>query len=1037
MMKGPIRSQQLGFGAACLLLSITVSRSATQDKVERPAPALPPAATQPVDFVKDIQPILASHCVQCHGPKNPMGDLRLDSRRGLEGGLSGRSIIPGKSAESLLVKMIAGQVEGKRMPMAGDPLSDGQIGLIRAWVDQGAAWPEDSTKAGGPDGKHWAYVQTVRPALPEVHKKTWPRNAIDNSVLARLEKEGLGPSPEADRARLIRRLSLDLIGLPPSVAEVDAFIADEKPDAYERVVERLLASPHYGERWARHWLDLARYADSHGYESDPLRSMWRYRDWVIEAFNQNMPFDQFTIEQLAGDMLPNATLAQKIASGFHRNTMINMEGGVDAEETRVEGVVDRTNTTATVWLGSTLACAQCHNHKYDPFTQKDYYRFFAFFNNTVDGQERNEKPEIEAPTPEQLTQRESVRSEIAKLESLLATQTPQLDESQKTWEGQADARAVEWTVLKPSGLLSSGGAALRLLPDGSILSEGPNPENDAYTIVTQTDLKTITGLRVEVMPDSSLPAHGPGRNDDGSFVLTRLEVQVSPKQAPQTIQPLVWKRAVAGQTAPDYSVESLVSNKGAGWSIGTHKDSASATVAAVLEAGEPAGFEQGTAVTITLGHRSKKKTANLGRFRLSVTSSRNPVSLPDSIRTVLRLPAERRNAEQETELASYYRSLAPELEDTRTQIARLRESEPRFPKAMVMQERAEPRATHIHIRGSFLNKGEQVTAAVPALFPSLPSDEPANRLALARWLVSERNPLAARVTINRIWEQYFGQGLVATSEDFGTQGDAPSHPELLDWLAAEFVAKKWDLKVMHRLIVTSSTYRQASKVSPELHQRDPYNRLLARGPRFRLEAETIRDVALKASGLMSVTIGGRSVFPPQPEGIWTQHYSEEKWVPSAGQAKHRRGLYTFWRRTSPYPAFFTFDAPSREYCTGRRPRTNTPLQALTALNDPAFFEAAQHLALRMVKEAGPKPEARASRGVRLCMGRQPEAGEAAQLVSFWKQQAARFSQGSHSKEALQLAADLPWPEGVPVWEAAAWTVVANVLLNLDETITKE
>ncbi len=966
-----------------------------------------------------------------------MGDLRLDSRKGLEGGGSGNSIIFGKSAESLLVKMIAGQIEGKRMPMAGDPLSEGQIGLIRAWIDQGAAWPEDSTKTAEQDRKHWAYVQPARPALPAVKKKAWPRNPIDTFVLAKLEKEGLNPSPEADRARLIRRLSLDLVGLPPSVEEVDAFLEDKRPDAYERVVERLLASPHYGERWARHWLDLARYADSHGYESDPLRSMWRYRDWVIEAFNQNMPFDQFTIEQLAGDMLPGATLAQKIASGFHRNTMINMEGGVDAEETRVESVIDRTNTTATVWLGSTLACAQCHNHKYDPFTQKDYYRFFAFFNNTVDGQERDEKPEIEAPTPEQLAQRKAVRSEIAEMESILARQTPQLDESQKTWEGQADARAVEWTVIKPSGLLSSGGATLRLLPDGSILAEGPNPENDVYSIVAQTDLKSVTGLRIQVLPDTSLPAGGPGRNSDGSFILNRIDMQAAARGTPQTVQPVVLDRAVAEQTAADYNVDSLLTGKGTGWSVGLAKDHAPAAASVFFEVKDSAGFEQGTAVVITLGHRSKKKAANLGRFRLAVTSSKEPVSLPDSIRAVLAIPADGRTAEQQSRLAAYYRSVAPELEDTRRRIARLQESEPTFPKTMVMQERAEPRATHVHIRGSFLNKGEQVTAAVPATFAPLPGDESANRLALARWLVSERNPLVARVTMNRVWERYFGRGLVATSEDFGTQGDPPSHPELLDWLATEFVEKKWDLKAMHRLVVTSAAYRQSSKVSSELYQRDPYNLLLARGPRFRLEAETIRDVALKASGLLSATIGGPSVFPPQPEGIWTQHYSEEKWVASLEEDRHRRGLYTFWRRTSPYPTFFTFDAPSREYCTVRRPRTNTPLQALTTLNDAAFFEAAQHLALRMVKEAGPKPQARATLGFRQCLGRPPQGGEAERLVAFWKQQASRFSQGSHGKEVLQLVGDLPWPAGVPVWEAAAWTMVANVLLNLDETITKE
>jgi len=967
-----------------------------------------------------------------------MGGLRLDSSKALAGGLSGKVILPGKSAESLLVKMIGGQIEGKRMPMTGDPLTEEQVGLIRRWIDDGAAWPEDSAAAAGQDHKHWAYVPPGRPSLPEVRNSSWVRNPIDLFVLSRLEKEGLHPSPETDRTRLIRRLSLDLIGLPPSIEEVDAFVADKNPDAHDKLVDRLLASPHYGERWARHWLDLARYADSHGYESDPLRSMWKYRDWVIDAFNRNLPFDQFTIEQLAGDMLPNATLDQKIASGFHRNTMINMEGGVDPEETRTETVVDRTNTTATIWLGSTLACAQCHNHKYDPLSQKDYYRFFAFFNNTVDGQERNEKPEIEALTPAESAKRDAIRADIAKLESVLATQTPELDEAQHAWERQVEARPVEWKVLEPTGALSAGGATLKALPDGSIRVEGPNPENDSYTLVAQTDLKTITGIRLDVIADANLPGNGPGRESDGSFVLSRIEAQVSPKGAPQTVQPLTWTQATAERSAPTFGVESLVGKaSNSGWSIGQTESEKLDQVSAFFEAGDGAGFEQGTAINITLSNRSKKKTANLGRFRLWVTSSKNPVSLPDSVRAILALTPERRSTDQQSQLAAYYRSIAPQLGDVRKRIADLRSSEPKAVKTMAMEERKEPRATHILVRGSFLNQGEPVTAGVPALFPALPDGQPANRLSLARWLVSERNPLTARVTVNRIWQQLFGRGLVATSEDFGTQGEPPSHPELLDWLANELVAKRWDAKAIQRLMVTSATYRQSSLVTPELIERDADNRLLARGPRFRLEAEAVRDVALKASGLLSHKIGGPSVFPHQPEGIWTQHYSQEKWTPSQGEDRYRRGIYTFWRRTSPYPTFFTFDAPSREYCTARRSRTNTPLQALTTLNDPTFFEAAQHLALRVVKEAGPDPKARMVRGFRLCLARQPRPAELKQLLSYWTQQADRFKQGVNAREALNLVGDLPWPEGIPVWEGAAWTVVANVLLNLDEAITKQ
>jgi hypothetical protein len=597
---------------------------------------------------------------------------------------------------------------------------------------------------------------------------------------------------------------------------------------------------------------------------------------------------------------------------------------------------------------------------------------------------------------------------------------------------------VEWVALQPTGALSAGGAALKVLADGSILVDGPNPENDSYTIVAQTALKAIAGMRIDVISDSSLPGKGPGRDSDGTFVLSQIGAQVSPKGAPRTIQPVTWIRAAAEQTAPGFNVESLLENKAnLGWSIDKAKRDAHVHISAIFEASSGTGFEQGTALTITLANRSKKKAANLGRFRLWVTASAKPVSLPDSVRSILAMTPSQRSADQRVQLSSYYRSVAPQLEGVRKRVADLRNSEPKAVKTMAMQERKDPRATHILVRGSFLNKGERVTSGVPALFPSLPEGQPANRLGLARWLVSERNPLAARVTVNRLWEQIFGRGLVATSEDFGTQGEPPSHPELLDWLATELVARRWDVKAMQRLMVSSATYRQSSAVTPALNQRDPDNRLLARGPRFRLEAEAIRDIALKASGLLSSKIGGPSVFPPQPEGIWTQHYSQEKWTPSPGEDRYRRGLYTFWRRTSPYPTFFTFDAPSRESCTARRPRTNTPLQALTTLNDPAFFEAAQHLALRIVKEGGPDLTTRMVRGFRLCLARQPQATELRHFLAYWTQQADRFKQGSNAKEALSLVGDLKWPEGVPVWEEAAWTVVANVLLNLDETITKQ
>jgi len=700
---------------------------------------------------------------------------------------------------------------------------------------------------------HWAYVKPVRPELPKVKNSRWPRNPIDAFILARLDKEKLKPSPEADRATLIRRLSLDLTGLPPTIAEVDAFMADTRKDAYEMLVERLLASPHYGEKWARQWLDLARYADTHGYEKDPRRSMWPFRDWVINAFNRDLPFNEFTIEQIAGDMLPKATQEQKVASGFHRNTMYNTEGGVDREQSRVETIVDRVNTTATVWLGSTLACAQCHTHKYDPFTLKEYYQFFAFFNNA-------DEPEMELSSAVQRERQDKLKSEITRLEAELKKQTTELTAAQTAWEQKE--------------------------------------------IADKTELS----------------------------------------------------------------------------------------------------------------------------------------KLPAKIGEVLTVEPGKRNEKQKKALFDYFRSIVPELKVVRDQLALSRKQEQSLkqdiPTTLVMKERDQPRETHVLARGNFLNPGDQVMPAVPAILPPLPAGEPANRLTLARWLVSPENPLTARVTINRVWEQYFGHGLVETVEDFGTQGERPTHPELLDWLATEFVRQGWSFKAMHRLIVTSATYRQSSRATPALIERDPYNRLLARGPRFRVPAETVRDVALEVSGLLSPKIGGPSVFPYQPDGIWTQIYSGDKWEISKGGDKYRRGLYTFWRRTSPYPAFMSFDAPSRELICTRRPRSNTPLQALTTLNDPSFVEAAEGLARRMMKETQGDAAGRIEYGFRLCVSRAPRPNELKRLMALYEEELAQFKQDKNAAEKMATS-ELGKPaENISLAELAAWTVVANVLLNLDETITK-
>ena len=1080
----------------CCLIVWAAARPARAG--EDPPPSvvqLPPAAAKEIDFARDIKPIFAARCYACHGPKEARGGLQLHRRSDAEeGGDNGPVIAPGKAADSRLLRYVAHLDEGYEMPPEGDPLSAEQLGLLRAWIEQGAKWPPaaDVAVAGS---EHWAYRKPQRLEPPTVKATTWPRNAIDHFVLSRLEREGLSPSPEADRATLLRRVSLDLIGLPPTIEEVDAFVADTRADAYEQAVERLLASPHYGERWARLWLDLARYADTHGFEKDPLRTMWRYRDWVIDALNRDMPFDQFTIEQIAGDLLPEATLSQKIASGFHRNTMYNTEGGVDREEARVATIVDRVNTTATVWLGSTLTCAQCHTHKYDPFRQKEYYQFFAFFNSV-------DEPEIDAPTPAQAEELAAFRAAVGKLEAVLARQTPELDAAQQAWERDlANNQSRPWTALAPASWLSTGGAAFTRLGDNSLLASELNPANDSYTVVLHTDAKGITGLRLEVLPDASLPHAGLGRHDDGSFVLSHFEVKAAPRGTPQAAQAVALAAASADYTQPSYAVASVIGDKpGSGWAIDAHKDGFRVPRTAVFETKEDVGHESGTSLIVTLRHDSKFPRANIGRFRISVTTAPRPVrmpTLPDAVRKLLAIAVAERTDPQRVEMSAYYRTIAPALDGVRKQLAELRKREPKIPKALVMQERAKPRETHVNIRGNFLSPGRKVGPGVPSVLPPLPTGQPANRLALARWLVNAENPLTARVAVNRIWEPLFGTGLVATSEDFGTQGEPPSHPELLDYLATELIRQKWSMKAIDRLIVTSATYRQASRVTPELVERDPRNRLLARGPRARVEAEMIRDIALAASGLLSRKIGGASVFPSQPEGIWTQNYSSDKWSTSAGEDRHRRGLYTFWRRTSPYPAFMSFDAPSREFCSVRRSRTNTPLQALTTLNDPAFIECAQALAGRMLNEAPPTTatagptgaadeatganrakgevsaaEARAAYGFRLCLARQPKPAELHPLVALYQRELEHYRRDMPAAAALagivapaagsvapatgivapaagSVAANAGGGEPASdnntvktrehgaAAELAAWTVVANVLLNLDATITKE
>ncbi len=845
--------------------------------------ALTLGADAKVDFKTDVQPILAKHCHECHGDKKQKSGLRLDRKAAaFQGGDSGKpSLRPGKPSESPLVQRLTTQNPDEVMPPKGDRLTDAQVTLLRQWIEEGADWPDDGVAS---EVKHWAYLKPVRPVVPAIHTRlTQGRlNPIDSFVLERLQQEKLEPSPEADRTTLIRRVSLDLTGLPPTMEEVRAFLSDDGGNAYEKVVDRLLASPHYGEHWARPWLDLARYADTAGYESDNRRSMWPWRDWVVGALNRNMPFDQFTIEQIAGDMLPNATQEQRVATGFHRNTMNNNEGGTDDEEFRHEAVVDRVNTTMAVWMATTMSCAQCHNHKYDPLTMKEYYQMYAFLNNTADADKPDERPTMKVFGAGQ-------EKELARRRETMRT-------AEERWK-----------------------EALH------------RPE-------------TTNAFSAWVMHASSEATNAPATNS-----------------------------------------------------------------AAVVST-----------------EKSKRKAVGKAS--------------PEEIRKILTLNASERDEKQRAKLREHFELIAPELKPVRDELATARKAEKEFldsiPSVSVMEELAKPRETRMLMRGSFLTKGDTVTPGAPAVFHPI-DDSATNRLAFARWLVSTNNPLTARVVVNRLWEHIFGIGLVETSEDFGTQGEPPTHPKLLDWLAAEFMTQGWDVKAIQKAMVMSSTYRQSSRVTPELLQRDPYNRLLARGSRRRLEAEMLRDQALAVSGLLSRKVGGSPVMPAQPDGIWQVVYSGDKWETSKGEDRYRRGLYTFWRRTSPYPSMVSFDAPSREFCVVRRPRSNTPLQALTLLNDPVYMECAQALAMRILKEGGSAANQRAEYGLHLCLARKANASEVRQLVALAEKELARFKLDTASAQKLVANAGEPKDESLDKAEWAAWTVVANVLLNLDEFVMRQ
>ncbi len=1074
--------------------------------------------TQPrVDFDRDIRPILSDNCFACHGPdeKQRMVDLRLDTKDGAFADRGGyQVIVSGKASASRLYQKISAKSEEERMPPSdsGRKLTAKQIELIGSWIDQGARWQT-----------HWAFDPPRRPPLPTLKDGGWSRNPIDQFVLARLEHEGLKPSPEADRLTLLRRVTLDLTGLPPTPAELDTFLQDRSPDAYERRVDQLLGSPHYGERMAMQWLDLARYADTHGYHIDSLREMWHWRDWVIDGFNRNMPFDQFTIEQLAGDLVPNATLAQKIATDFNRNHMINFEGGAIPEEYHNEYVVDRVEATSNTWMGLTMGCARCHDHKYDPIKQEEFYRFYAFFNTVpekgLDGQKGNAGPILQLPSPQQQSQLDALKHAIADKEAALPEK--EIAALQMEWEKTRPATlpaastaglmahySFEGDLKDNSGHCSPGklvkgevvydfGAVAKAVEfDGETSVSFDNPrilqKDHPFSVAMWLNPSGLeigpTGVGVlqaldgpqerkgfEILLDETVKLP---RQKKGVYLLFRLTHQL-PDNAIQfrTREPVL----------QDSWVSLLLTYDGSGRASGfrLYLEGKPREIHVVQD--NLTGSTE-TSASMQIGNKNLAKPYKGGLDDLCmygrVLSSEeirdlaNLVPVRSMLAEVAGKPFQssgepKADAEGEDEdknegesdkpkeskeekelkasrakLKEYFLTYeAPQsLRQVYADLKQLREQkeelEEHIPTTMVMKEMQKSRETFVLARGDYRNKGKKVSPGVPSCLPPFPKDLPVSRLGLAKWLVNSSHPLTARVAVNRFWQNYFGIGLVKTAEDFGAQGELPSHPELLDWLATEFVRSGWDIKAMQRLIVTSATYRQSSRVTKELLERDPENRLLARGARFRLPAETVRDNALSIGGLLDSRIGGPSVYPYQPKGLWEEMafgdvFSGQAYTPSEGRDLYRRSMYSIWKRTVPPPSLVTFDAPDREKCTARRARTNTPLQALVLLNDPTYVEAARGLAQLALTQAGKDPVERVRYAFRMATARFPDSRELKILQDAFSQQLVDYRRQNEAATRLLQVGESPTNPNLDTAELAAWTTVASIILNLDETITKE
>lgn len=958
------------------------------------------AAEETLSFNRDIRPILAGNCYDCHGPdeEGRKAELRLDLRAEAE-------TVLGVSGE-LLARITSDDPDDVMPPPDSHrSLEPGQIEILRQWLAQGS-----------PYERHWAFDPPEKAPIPETGNSDWAKNEIDHFILARLEERSLAPSQEADPHTLIRRVYLDLIGLPPTLAEADSFVADTEPGAYERMVDRLLDSPRYGEKWARQWLDLARYADTNGYEKDRPRTIWPYRDWVIGAINADLPYDQFSIEQLAGDMIPNSTHDQVVATGFHRNTMINEEGGIDPLEYRYYAMVDRVATTGTVWMGLSIGCAQCHTHKYDPITHHDYFAMMGLLNNA-------DEVDLDVPSDDLLGRRAEIEKQVAALE---ASEMARIDEAAyRQWAEEMKQKQVQWERVTPSRA-EAGMPRIHIEKDGVLFAAGDFNKREVYTISLPVEAgpdSQVTAIRLEVLPDPRLPAHGPGigfyEGRRGDFFLSEFGAKTAEGMPVTLVNPShSYGKISVGSGSAD-AVNVIDGEGSTGWSTSRREGEVHHLVL---------NFETPLAAPTTLEVEllfERHFAAALGKFAFSFSRSpKSAVALPSGAPDPL-------NATDE-EMKRWYLRSASVFVETRKKLQGLEAGIPAVPATLVMRERPEGdfRVTRRRHRGEYLKAEEEVAPAVPAIFPPLPEGAPANRLTFARWLMSDRNPLVARVAVNRAWQAIFGRGIMESPDDFGTQSAPPTHPELLDWLAVEFREQGWSRKRLHRLIVTSATYRQDSALSPEVLASDPENLWLARGPRIRLQGEVVRDQALMAGGVLSEKMGGPGVYPPQPDSVTRMAYGKVTWKPSAGEDRFRRSLYTFAKRTAPFAAFTTFDGPTGESCVAKRDRSNTPLQALTLLNDAMFLEIAAALAREEVEKPATTPGQRATRLFRRFLIRQPTEEERNALVSYFEGQRLRFENGELDANALV-------PGNQPVDASlAAWTLVVRVIMNLDETLTK-